>query len=104
MGQRRQLAAVQRDIERDIQWVVFEVNDEALWAKVRLEVSAFLTNQWQNGALQGASADQAFFVRCDMTTMTHYDIEHNQLIILIGLALLKPAEFTTLRITQSTAG
>ena len=104
MGQRRQLAALQRSIERSLQWVVFESNGEPLWTKVRTTVEVLLTNEWRNGALHGASADQAFFVRCDMTTMTQYDIEHHQIIVLIGLALVKPAEFTTLRILQSTVG
>ena len=103
-GQRRHLAALQRAIERSIQWAVFEINDEPVWAKVRSTVEDLLMKEWKNGSLRGATPEQAFFVRCDRTTMTQYDIDHGQIVLLAGVAPVKPAEFTTLRIAQSTAG
>ncbi len=102
-GQRRHLATLQRAIERSLQWAVFEPSNEALWAKVRACVEDLLLSEWKAGALRGNTPEQAFFVRCDQTTMTQYDIEHGQIILLAGVAAVKPAEFATLRIVQSTA-
>ncbi len=102
-GQRLYLATLQRAIESSIHWAVFEPSNEALWTKMRACVEEVLLAQWKAGALRGATPEQAFFVRCDQTTMTQYDIEHGQVILLAGVAAVKPAEFTTLRITQSTA-
>jgi uncharacterized protein len=84
------------------QWVVFEPNDEPLWARVRASVSNFLTTVWRSGALQGATAAEAFFVKCDRTTMTQDDIDNGRLIILVGVAPVKPAEFVIFRIQQKT--
>ena len=83
---------------------MFEINDEPVWAKVRSTVEDLLMKEWKNGSLRGATPEQAFFVRCDRTTMTQYDIDHGQIVLLAGVAPVKPAEFTTLRIAQSTAG
>lgn len=66
-------------------------------------VTAFLYNEWVNGALLGASAKEAFFVRCDRSTMTQSDLDNGRLICLIGVAVLKPAEFVIFRIGQKTA-
>ncbi len=104
IGQRRHLATLQRAIERSIQWVVFESNGESLWERVRGSVQDVLLKEWKSGALQGVTPEQAFFVHCDRTTMTQYDIDHGQIVISVGVATMKPAEFTTLRVTQSTAG
>jgi phage tail sheath protein FI len=84
------------------QWVVFEPNDEPLWARVRASVTNFLTTVWRSGALQGATAGDAFFVKVDRTTMTQDDIDNGRLIILVGVAPVKPAEFVIFRIQQKT--
>ena len=80
----------------------FEPNGEPLWAVVRQAVSNFLLTVWRSGALQGVTPDKAFFVRCDRTTMTQDDIDNGQLICLIGIAPLRPAEFVIFRIGQWT--
>jgi uncharacterized protein len=95
---RRLLIFIEASIYRGLQWVVFEPNGEALWANVRATVENFLLNQWQNGALQGAKPEQAFFVRCDRSTMTQNDIDNGRLICQIGVAPIKPAEFVVIRI------
>jgi phage tail sheath protein FI len=82
---------------------VFEPNGPALWARVTRAIEDFLTAQWRRGALAGASADEAFFVRCDRTTMTQDDIDNGRLICEIGVAPLRPAEFVLFRIGQWTA-
>jgi phage tail sheath protein FI len=99
---RRLFLFVEESIDEGTQWVVFEPNDEPLWARVRQSITNFLTTVWRSGALQGATADQAFFVRCDYTTMTQDDIDNGRLICLIGIAPVKPAEFVIFRIQQKT--
>jgi uncharacterized protein len=95
---RRYFAYVSASIEQGLQWTVFEPNGEALWARVRDTVRNFLRNQWQTGALLGNQPDDAWFVRCDRTTMTADDITNGRLICEIGMAPLKPAEFVVIRI------
>ena len=95
---------LEESINRAIQWVVFEPNDVPLWARVRQSISQFLTTEWRNGALAGATADEAFFVKCDRTTMTQDDIDNGRLVCVIGVAPAKPAEFVIIRIAQWTAG
>jgi len=85
-----------------LQWVVFEPNREGLWANVRAAVEDFLLAEWRKGAFQGTKPEQAFFVRCDRTTMTQNDIDQGRLICLIGVAPVKPAEFVILRIACVT--
>ena len=99
---RRLFIFVEESIDEGTQWVVFEPNDEPLWARVRQTVSNFLTTVWRSGALQGATADEAFFVKCDYTTMTQDDIDNGRLICVIGIAPVKPAEFVIFRIQQKT--
>jgi phage tail sheath protein FI len=99
---RRNFAYLGRSIEIGTQWAVFEPNAEELWDNVRRAVEDFLYNEWKNGRLMGVNADEAFFVRCDRTTMTQADIDNGRLICLIGVALLKPAEFVIFRIGQKT--
>ena len=99
---RRLFIMVEHSIDRGTQWVVFEPNDEPLWARVRQTISNFLTTVWRNGALQGTTADEAFFVRCDRSTMTQDDIDNGRLICVIGIAPVKPAEFVIFRIQQKT--
>lgn len=100
---RRYMNYLEASIDRGTQWAVFEPNGERLWANVRETVSAFLYNEWVNGALLGASAKEAFFVRCDRSTMTQNDLDNGRLICLVGVAVLKPAEFVIFRIGQKTA-
>ncbi len=101
---RRYLAYLEKSIEQGTQWVVFEPNGEQLWANVKQSIENFLLNEWESGALQGSKADQAYFVRCDQTTMTQDDIYNGRLICLVGVAVVKPAEFVIFRIGQWTAG
>lgn len=84
--------------------MVFEPNDEPTWARVRRSVRNFLTNVWRDGALQGATPEEAFFVTCDRTTMTQTDIDNGKLIMEIGIAPVKPAEFVIFRIGQWSGG
>ena len=86
-----------------MQWAVFEPNGEALWANIRGTVSDFLFNEWRSGALLGTRPEEAFFVRCDRSTMTQNDLDNGRLICLIGVAAIKPAEFVIFRIGQKTA-
>lgn len=90
-------------IDRGTQWAVFEPNGEMLWANVRGTISDFLYNEWRNGALLGTKPEEAFFVRCDRTTITQNDLDAGRLICLIGVAVVKPAEFVIFRIGQKTA-
>jgi phage tail sheath protein FI len=71
---RRLLIFIEASINRGLQWVVFEPNAEPLWARVRRSIANFLTLVWRNGALEGTKVEEAFFVRCDRTTMTQTDI------------------------------
>jgi phage tail sheath protein FI len=93
---------LEQSIDQGTQWAVFEPNAEPLWAKVRSAVSDFLLNEWRNGGLMGRKAAEAFFVRCDRTTMTQNDVNNGRLICLVGVAPLKPAEFVIFRIGQKT--
>ena len=97
---RRLFNFIEKSIEDSTQWVVFEPNNEKLWARVKLSVSEFLTRVWMDGALLGNKAEEAFYVKCDRTTMTQYDIDCGKLIVEIGIAPTKPAEFVIFRITQ----
>ncbi len=100
---RRYFIFLEHSIDRSTQWVVFEPNGERLWSNVRATVSAFLYNQWVSGALLGSSPEEAYFVRCDRSTMTQDDLDNGRLICLVGVAVLKPAEFVIFRIGQKTA-
>jgi hypothetical protein len=99
---RRLFIFVEESIDEGTQWVVFEPNDEPLWARVRQTITNFLTTVWRSGALEGKKPDEAFFVKCDRTTMTQDDIDNGRLICIIGIAPVKPAEFVIFRIQQKT--
>ena len=99
---RRLFIFVEESIDEGTQWVVFEPNDEPLWARVRQTIENFLTTVWRSGALEGAKPNEAFFVKCDRTTMTQDDIDNGRLICHIGIAPVKPAEFVIFRIQQKT--
>jgi phage tail sheath protein FI len=99
---RRNFAYLGRSIELGTQWAVFEPNAEELWGNVRRAVEDFLFNEWKSSRLMGTTADEAYFVRCDRTTMTQSDIDGGRLICLVGVALIRPAEFVIFRIGQKT--
>jgi phage tail sheath protein FI len=100
---RRLFLFVEESIDQGTQWVVFEPNSEPTWARVARTVTSFLTTVWRSGALMGTTPDEAFFVKCDRTTMTQDDIDNGRLICYIGIAPVKPAEFVIFRIGQKTA-
>jgi phage tail sheath protein FI len=100
---RRYLLYLEASIDRGTQWAVFENNGPRLWNNVTETVESFLYNEWVSNNLLGATAKEAFFVRCDRTTMTQNDLDNGRLICLVGVALLKPAEFVIFRIGQKTA-
>jgi hypothetical protein len=100
---RRYFIYLEASIDRSTQWAVFEPNGERLWANVRETVESFLYGEWRSGALLGGSPKEAFFVRCDRSTMTQTDIDNGRLVCLIGVAAVKPAEFVIFRIGQKTA-
>lgn len=100
---RRLFIFVEESLDEGLQWVVFEPNAEPLWARVRQSISNFLVRVWRDGALMGTTPEEAYFVRCDRTTMTQDDIDNGRLIILVGIAPVKPAEFVIVRIQQYTA-
>jgi phage tail sheath protein FI len=99
---RRTLIFIEHSLDNGTQWVVFEPNTPVTWARVTDSVSAFLLTQWRSGALFGRKPEQAFFVRCDETTMTADDIFNGRLICEIGVAIVRPAEFVIFRIQQIT--
>jgi Bacteriophage tail sheath protein len=100
---RRYFAYLEHSIDKGTQWAVFENNGDPLWANIRRTIEDFLFNEWKSGALLGLKPEEAFFVRCDRTTMTQNDLDNGRLICLIGVAVVKPAEFVIFRIGQWTA-
>ncbi|HEU5060879.1 MAG TPA: phage tail sheath family protein [Kofleriaceae bacterium] len=101
---RRLFIMVESSIERATQWVVFEPNDHRLWKRVTRTISSFLTLLWRNGALMGTSPEQAFYVKCDAETNPTEVVDAGQLVVEVGLAPVKPAEFVIFRIGQMASG
>jgi Bacteriophage tail sheath protein len=99
---RRLFIFIEQSIDRGTQWAVFEPNSEPTWIAVRTSITNFLRTIWRNGALMGTTQEEAFFVKCDRTTMTQDDFDNGRLICLIGVAPVKPAEFVIFRISQKT--
>ena len=97
---RRMALFLEESLFRGTQWVVFEPNDEPLWAQIRLNINAFMQTLFRQGAFQGATPREAYFVKCDRTTTTQADINMGIVNIHVGFAPLKPAEFVVLRIQQ----
>lgn len=97
---RRTALFIEESLYRGTKWVVFEPNDEPLWAQIRLNVGAFMQNLFLQGAFQGRSPREAYLVRCDAETTTQNDINLGIVNILVGFAPLKPAEFVIIRIQQ----
>jgi phage tail sheath protein FI len=100
---RRYFAYLEHSIDRGTQWVVFENNGPQLWDNVRRTVEDFLFNEWRMGGLLGTKPEEAYFVRCDLSTMTQNDLDNGRLVCLIGVAPVRPAEFVIFRIGQWTA-
>jgi uncharacterized protein len=101
---RRLFNMIEEAIARGTRWVVFEPNDMSLWKAIRRDVSAFLTLQWRQGALMGATAEEAFFVQCDEETNPPEVIDAGMVVTVIGIAPVKPAEFVIFRIGQGAGG
>ncbi len=98
---RRTAIYIEESIYRGIQWAVFEPNDHPLWSSLRANIGAFMNGLFRAGAFQGQTAKDAFFVRCGLgDTMTQGDIDRGQVIVMVGFAPLKPAEFVIVRIQQ----
>lgn len=100
---RRLFIYLEHSIDKSTQWAVFEPNNERLWASIRQSIEDFLLVVWRTGALMGTKPEEAFFVRCDRTTMAQNDLDNGRLICLIGVAPTYPAEFVIFRIGQWTA-
>jgi phage tail sheath protein FI len=101
---RRLFNYVEKSIEGGTQWVVFEPNDPMLWSRVRRDVAAFLSTVWSSGALFGLSPAQAFYVKCDSELNPPEQRDLGRLIVEIGMAPVKPAEFVIFRISQWAGG
>jgi len=97
---RRYLAYLERSIDQGTQVFVFENNGADLWRNVRRTIGSFLKNEWRSNRLMGTTPEQAYFVKCDRSTMTQNDIDNGRLICEIGVALFRPAEFVIFRIGQ----
>jgi hypothetical protein len=101
---RRLFNYVEKSIERGTQWVVFEPNDPNLWARVKRDVEAFLTVCWRDGMLFGLTPREAFYVKCDEELNPPEVRDQGKLIIEVGLAPVKPAEFVIFRFSQFAGG
>ena len=97
---RRLALYIEESLYRGTQWVVFEPNDAPLWAQIRLNVGTFMQDLFRQGAFQGSSPREAYFVKCDKDTTTQSDIDKGIVNILVGFAPLKPAEFVVIKIQQ----
>jgi uncharacterized protein len=99
---RRLCNFIEASLAQGTQYAGFEPNDEKLWAKISQNITGFLLPLWRAGALLGSKQEEAFFVKCDRTTMTQDDLDDGRLIILIGVAPIKPAEFVIIRVGQKS--
>ncbi|CAD5367059.1 Phage tail sheath family protein [Rubrivivax sp. A210] len=97
---RRTALFIEESLFRATQWIVFEPNDEPLWSQIRLNIGAFMHGLFRQGAFQGASPKDAYFVKCDKTTTTQDDINRGIVNIIVGFAPLKPAEFVVIQLQQ----
>ncbi|MGB5639498.1 MAG: phage tail sheath C-terminal domain-containing protein, partial [Sedimenticolaceae bacterium] len=97
---RRLALMIEESLYRGTRWAVFEPNDEPLWANLRLNVGAFMNSLFRQGAFQGASPKEAYYVRCDATTTTQNDRNQGIVNVEVGFAPLKPAEFVIIKIQQ----
>ncbi|MDJ0717758.1 MAG: phage tail sheath subtilisin-like domain-containing protein [Prochloraceae cyanobacterium] len=97
---RRLVLFLEESLYRGTQWVVFEPNDEPLWAQIRLNIGAFMNNLFRQGAFQGKTPSEAYFVKCDKETNPQNDIDRGIVNIIVGFAPLKPAEFVIIKFQQ----
>jgi phage tail sheath protein FI len=95
---------VEQAIQNGTQWVVFEPNTCYLWKQITRDITAFLLNIWNTGALFGSSPEEAFFVRCDDKLNPPESIEAGVVVVEVGMAPVKPAEFVIFRMSQKTLG
>lgn len=95
---RRLAMYIESSVARGTRWAVFERNNEAFWGRLRQAVEAFLYPLWRSGALVGSRSEEAYHVRCDRSTMTQNDIDSGKVVLLVGFAALKPAEYIAVRI------
>lgn len=100
---RRLFIFLEESIKKNMDWVVFEENNEELWRRVQGIIEVFLKEVWRSGGLAGSSPEEAFYVNIGRDTMTQEEIDNGHLICIIGAAPVKPAEFIIFRITQYTA-
>ncbi len=101
---RRLFNMIEESIAESTRWVVFEPNDATLWKSIKRDVTAFLMRLWRDGALMGATPEEAFFVQCDAETNPPEVVDAGQVVTVVGLAPVKPAEFIIFRIGQTSAG
>lgn len=99
---RRTALFIEDTLHRSTKWAVFEPNDEPLWAQLRLAIGTWMHDLWRQGAFQGSSPDEGYFVRCDPSTTSQRDIDNGVVTVVVGFAPLKPAEFVILHIRQNT--
>lgn len=97
---RRTALYIEESLYRGTQWVVFEGNDEKLWSQIRMNVGSFMQDLFRQGAFQGTSPREAYFVKCDRETTTQSDIDRGIVNVVVGFAPLKPAEFVVIKIQQ----
>jgi len=101
---RRLFNYLEESILNGTQWVVFEPNDDALWAKITRTISSFLVMEWRKGSLFGVTPDEAFYVKCDRETNPAEAIDNGEVLCEIGIAPVKPAEFVVFRLSQMSGG
>jgi phage tail sheath protein FI len=97
---RRLALYIEESLYRGTQWAVFEPNDEPLWAQLRLNIGVFMRDLFRQGAFQGSTPKDAYFVKCDKETTTQSDINRGVVNVVVGFAPLKPAEFVILQLQQ----
>ena len=96
------VAFVDHELRQRTAFALTRENDTALWSQVSGVATSFLTDEWKHGTLQGRNADEAFFVRCDRSTMTQDDLDNGVLVLIVGVARVRPAEFETVRVKLLT--
>jgi Bacteriophage tail sheath protein len=89
-----------RDLRESLAWTSAQPNGETLWRAVRVQAEALLTDLWREGTLVGTTAREAFFVRCDATTMSRADIDLGRLVLVVGVATVRPAEFEPIQVDR----
>jgi uncharacterized protein len=101
---RRLFIFIEESIEQGTKWLVFEPNNEKVWSRHVSTITDFLSKAWRDGMLTGNTSEEAFFVKCDRSTMTQNDLDNGRLIVVVGFAPLKPAEFIVIKIQQAKSG